>query len=47
MPEQGFNSEQVRAIFIKVCAKCMPERMAGQAMGEAKFRFFGKNKLVY
>ncbi len=47
MPEQGFNSEQVCPIFIEMCAKCMAERMAGQAMGEAKFRFFGKNKLVY
>lgn len=47
MAEQGFNGEQVGAIFIKVCAKRMAERMAGQLMFEAKFLFFGKNKLIY
>ena len=47
MAEQGFNCEQVGAIFIKVCAKRMAERMAGQLMFEAKFLFFGKNKLIY
>ena len=47
MAEQGFNGKQVGAIFIKVCAKRMAERMAGKLMFEAKFRFFGKNKLIY
>ena len=47
MAEQGFNGEQVGAIFIKVCAKRMAERMAGQLMFEAKLLFFGKNKLIY
>lgn len=46
MSKQGLNCKQVSAIFIEVGAKSVPERMAGQMMREAKFRLFGRNKLV-
>lgn len=47
MPEERFNGEQVSAVFIKVGAKCVPKRMAGETVLPAKFSFFGGNKLVY
>lgn len=47
MPEQRFNGEQVGSVFIKVGAKCVPKRMAGETVLPAKFGFFGGNKLVY
>lgn len=47
MPEECFNGEQVGAVFIKVSAKCVPKRMAGETVLPAKFGFFGGNKLVY
>lgn len=47
MSEQCFNGKQVSSIFIKVCAKGMAERMAGEPVVPAKFRFFGGDKLIY
>lgn len=47
MSEERFNGEQVSAVFIKVGAKCVPKRMAGETVLPAKFSFFGGNKLVY
>lgn len=47
MPEQHFNGKQVSSVFIKVCAKGVSERMAGETVFQAKFCFFCKNKMIY
>lgn len=36
MPHKGLNGKQVRAILVKVCAKSMAERMAGDALRPAQ-----------
>lgn len=46
MSKQGLNGKQVRAILIKVCAKGMPERVAGETVRPSEFGFFGGDKLV-
>ena len=51
MSKQSFDGEQVRTVFIKVCAKGVPERMAGETFFPAKTAFVlmdvsGKEKSV-
>ena len=51
MSKQSFDGEQVRTVFIKVCAKSVPERMAGETFFPAKTAFVlmdvsGKEKSV-
>ena len=46
MAKECLNCKQIGTIFIKVSAKGMAERMAGQMMCKAKFNLFGRNKLV-
>lgn len=41
MSHECFNSEQVSAIFIEVCAKSMPEGMAGKPVHPSKPVFMG------
>ena len=46
MSKQGLNGKQVCAILIKVCAKSMPERVAGETVRPPELSFFGGDKLV-
>ena len=39
MPHQVLDGKQIRSVFIQMCAKGMPERMACQAVLPSKFRF--------
>ena len=46
MSKQGLNGEKVGAIFVEMGAESVAERVAGQLMLQAKFVFFGRDKLV-
>ena len=46
MTKEGFDRQQVSAIFIQMCSEGMAERMAGETMFPAQFVFFGRNELV-
>lgn len=46
MTEQGFDSEKIRTVFIKMCTKSMPESMTGKSVFPAELAFLCKNKLV-
>lgn len=47
MSKEGFDGEQIRAVFIKMGAESVAERMAGKAVADAKLVFFCKDELVH
>ena len=47
VPQQGFNGKKVSSVFIKVCTKSVPERMAGKARFPAKTEFLCADSLVH